>query len=222
MTCSKQKTKKYTDRKGPPYSATDCEGSKKKGNDGLMYVSEKRGSSKSFKWYKVASVAKKSAKLSKSTKRRSMKLSKKSKSTKKSRSTKANRIPKFVDALNDLNKTAINLLKSNGFDVDDNYLIIQVLTDKQIKEYIKDKNLITGDIINVGTTYESRPEYGVGVVDLNIPGKIIVTEDFYSYSPHANSDKEIIEELTKFQNDRNALTRGLHKNAIKGYIKWAK
>jgi hypothetical protein len=43
--CIEQKTKKYRSRGSPPYSAMDCKGSSKKGNDGATYVSkpDKRG-----------------------------------------------------------------------------------------------------------------------------------------------------------------------------------
>jgi hypothetical protein len=49
--CIEQKTKKYHSRGSPPYSAMDCKGSAKKGNDGAMYVSkpDKRGI---YRWVK--------------------------------------------------------------------------------------------------------------------------------------------------------------------------
>ena len=37
--CVRLTAKKYVGRPGPPYHAQDCKGVKKKGNDGLMYVS---------------------------------------------------------------------------------------------------------------------------------------------------------------------------------------
>jgi hypothetical protein len=52
--CSKMTTKKYTSekRKSPPYSAEDCHDKSKKGLDGFMYISEKRGCAKYYRWYK--------------------------------------------------------------------------------------------------------------------------------------------------------------------------
>ena len=49
--CIEQKTKKYRSRGSPPYSAMDCKGSSKKGNDGTTYVSkpDKRGI---YRWVK--------------------------------------------------------------------------------------------------------------------------------------------------------------------------
>ena len=49
--CIEQKTKKYRSRGSPPYSAMDCKGSSKKGNDGATYVSkpDKRGI---YRWVK--------------------------------------------------------------------------------------------------------------------------------------------------------------------------
>ena len=37
MSCTKQTSKKYTERKSPPYKAEECPGDSKKGNDGLMW-----------------------------------------------------------------------------------------------------------------------------------------------------------------------------------------
>lgn len=39
MPCVKKTTKRYTERKSPPYPANECKGKVKKGNDGKMYVS---------------------------------------------------------------------------------------------------------------------------------------------------------------------------------------
>ena len=49
--CIEQKTKKYRSRGSPPYSAMDCKGLTKKGNDGATYVSnpDKRGI---YRWVK--------------------------------------------------------------------------------------------------------------------------------------------------------------------------
>ena len=49
--CIEQKTKKYKSRSSPPYSAMDCKGSIKKGNDGANYESkpDKRGI---YRWVK--------------------------------------------------------------------------------------------------------------------------------------------------------------------------
>ena len=51
--CKKKNTKKYITRNSPPYSAVDCIGMKKKGNDGYMYISELRGKAKSARWYSI-------------------------------------------------------------------------------------------------------------------------------------------------------------------------
>jgi hypothetical protein len=54
--CIEQKTKKYRSRGSPPYSAMDCKGSSKKGNDGGTYVSkpDKRGI---YRWVKGVGAA---------------------------------------------------------------------------------------------------------------------------------------------------------------------
>jgi DNA ligase-1 len=41
-------------RPSPPYSATDYPGEMMEGNDGNMYISEKRGAARSFRWYKAS------------------------------------------------------------------------------------------------------------------------------------------------------------------------
>ena len=39
MSCKKSTDSKYIKRPGPPYPAQNCQGQKKKGNDGLYYIS---------------------------------------------------------------------------------------------------------------------------------------------------------------------------------------
>ena len=39
MSCTKQSTKKYTSRPGPPFPAQNCRGRSIRGNDGKIYVS---------------------------------------------------------------------------------------------------------------------------------------------------------------------------------------
>jgi hypothetical protein len=49
--CVERKTLKYMERNSPPYKAGDCQGMKKKGNDGTMYESVPHG--KYYRWVKV-------------------------------------------------------------------------------------------------------------------------------------------------------------------------
>ena len=53
--CIEQKTKKYRSRGSPPYSAMDCKGLTKPGNDGSNYISkpDKRGI---YRWVKSGDV----------------------------------------------------------------------------------------------------------------------------------------------------------------------
>ena len=44
---------KYASRPSPPYSAAEYPDEMMEGNDGNMYISEKRGSARSFRWYKA-------------------------------------------------------------------------------------------------------------------------------------------------------------------------
>ena len=61
--CIKQTTKKYTNRKSPPYPANKCKGKTKKGNDSKLYtsVSNKKGI---YRWTPLsANVVRKSLKV---------------------------------------------------------------------------------------------------------------------------------------------------------------
>ena len=51
--CVERKTSKYKDRNSPPYKASECQGQKKKGNDGSMYKSVPHG--KYYRWVKSKS-----------------------------------------------------------------------------------------------------------------------------------------------------------------------
>jgi hypothetical protein len=50
--CRKQTLKKYMTRPSPPYRAALCVGQKKKGNDGLTYISKPGVSYGPAKWVK--------------------------------------------------------------------------------------------------------------------------------------------------------------------------
>ena len=91
MSCEKQTTKKYTERKGPPYPANECCGKKKKGNDGNMYesVKNKKGV---CRWQKIktelAKPKKTSAKKKKSPAKKKKSPEKKKSPAKKKKSEK--------------------------------------------------------------------------------------------------------------------------------------
>jgi hypothetical protein len=51
--CTVQNTKKYSTRKSVNRPANLCRGRKFIGNDGRTYVSQKRGSSKVYRWFPV-------------------------------------------------------------------------------------------------------------------------------------------------------------------------
>ena len=51
--CKKQTLKKYLTRPSPPYPASLCAGQKRKGNDGLMYISKPGINYGSPKWVKI-------------------------------------------------------------------------------------------------------------------------------------------------------------------------
>lgn len=53
MSCTLQTTKKYQTRPGPPYKGNECCGEVRDGNNGLPYVSEKRGRAAYCRWFLV-------------------------------------------------------------------------------------------------------------------------------------------------------------------------
>jgi hypothetical protein len=53
--CEVQTTAKYANRNSPSYPANECCGERKRGNDGMMYVSSRVGNQKSCTWKKVDS-----------------------------------------------------------------------------------------------------------------------------------------------------------------------
>ena len=52
MTCKKIYSLKYDYRPSPPYKASSCKNTRKKGNDGFMYVSKKNKNGV-YRWEKV-------------------------------------------------------------------------------------------------------------------------------------------------------------------------
>ena len=62
-TCTRQKTKKYTSRKSPPYPANQCPvGQKRRGNDGLTYVTVP-DKNRVNRWVSVTALARRGKKL---------------------------------------------------------------------------------------------------------------------------------------------------------------
>ena len=57
MVCGPDKSNRseYTNRDSPPFGAneSECHGTIEQGNDGRAYRSERRGASKSYRWYPV-------------------------------------------------------------------------------------------------------------------------------------------------------------------------
>jgi hypothetical protein len=90
--CIRQTTKKYTQRKSPPYPGAKCCGRVKKGKDG-DYISELRGRNKSCRWYlrSPKAKAKKAKNKAKSPKAKAKKLN--CKKYRKTKSPKCNDQP---------------------------------------------------------------------------------------------------------------------------------
>ena len=88
--------------------------------------------------------------------------------------------------------------------------------EEVVTKYIRDTGKITGDIIYIGSSYESRQEYGIIVVDLNRKTLFTNTEDFYYLNPSIADDDDIIKELTASTLFKNS------KKAVEQYIAWYK
>ena len=206
MSCEKQTTKKYTSRKGPPYPATACCGEKMEGNDGNMYESVASGTNRAgwkvCRWKKMKSdKPKKPAK--KSPKKKKLKTPSKPKPKK--------RKPAFFEVVS----------------IDDHYNKPNSwMKEEEINKYIENTNKITGDILFIGTSYHSRPKYGIVVVGPGGgPGKLFeYTEEFY-YSEaleYANSFEELCKEFKGIMFGKNPFSNGfeLDENALEGLFKW--
>ena len=88
---------------------------------------------------------------------------------------------------------------------------------EDIASYIKKTGKITGDILYIGDTYETRQEYGIIIVDLNRKDQPWhETEYFYEVNPSVYTEKEVVDELKSFKH------LGKSEKAIKGFIKWYK
>jgi hypothetical protein len=125
--------------------------------------------------------------------------------TKKAKSKR--KVPGFFDAWDDVNPGYSKWDYGTGIEPE----------DEVITKYIKDTGKITGDILYVGSSYESRQEYGIVIVDLSRKRLFENTEDFYYLNPSLVDDDEIIKELTQ----HNSLLKN-SKKAVKEYIAWYK
>ena len=127
------------------------------------------------------------------------------KETKKAKSKR--KVPGFFDAWDDVNPGYSKWDYGTGIEPE----------DEAVTKYIKDTGKITGDILYVGSSYESRQEYGIVIVDLSRKKLFVNTEDFYYLNPSLVDDDEIIKELTQ----HNSLLKN-SKKAVKEYIAWYK
>jgi len=127
------------------------------------------------------------------------------KETKKAKSKR--KVPGFFDAWDDVNPGYSKWDYGTGIEPE----------DEAVTKYIKDTGKITGDILYVGSSYESRQEYGIVIVDLSRKRLFENTEDFYYLNPSLVDDDEIIKELTQ----HNSLLKN-SKKAVKEYIAWYK
>ena len=72
---------------------------------------------------------------------------------------------------------------SNG----NNYITIEKekeMYEGGLRKFILDNNLRHGDIIYIGSSVKSRPEYGYYIVDIRKPNKVISNKGLYMIDPH--------------------------------------
>jgi len=159
----------------------------------------KKSRSPKKKSKKSRSPKKKSKKKSRSPKKKSKKSrSPKKKSKKKSRSPKKkskkkSRSPKKKSKKT--NKKSPKKRKPSFFEVvtiEDHYNG-KAMTNSDITKYIKNTGKINGDILFVGSTFETRPEYGIVVVDLKLKNKFFYDEDIYNAVAQGYTKQEINE-----------------------------
>ena len=61
-----------------------------------------------------------------------------------------------------------------------------------LKKYILENSLRHGDIIYIGSSIQSRPEYGYYFVDIRKPNRVITNEGLYAIDPY---DNELYDEV---------------------------
>mgnify|MGYP000861781163 CR=1 FL=1 len=105
--------------------------------------------------------------------------------------------------------------------LNDHYDGIYMKSNDDITKYIKDTNKISGDILFVGTDYESRPEHGIVVVDLKNDNKFFFTNGFFYYSFGENLNQDEIIGLVKKNLWKSlSIKKNNPENALKGLFKW--
>jgi hypothetical protein len=100
-TCIRKTQKKYLSRDSPAFSAQDCKGLKKMGNDGNYWIS-KKGSSSVYRWQPMNKTTKTTK--TKTKKAKKAKKAKKTKKAKKAKKTQKNTKGKLL--LEDIQKMA--------------------------------------------------------------------------------------------------------------------
>ena len=126
---------------------------------------------------------------------------------KKETKKKKRKVPQFFDAWTEVNPGYSDWDYGTGIEPE----------EEAVTKYIRDTGKITGDIIYIGSSYESRQEYGIIVVDLNDKKRLFTsTEDFYYLNPSSTDDDEIIKELTADTLLKNS------KKAVEEFIAWYK
>ena len=126
---------------------------------------------------------------------------------KKDTKKKKRKVPQFFDAWTEVNPGYSDWDYGTGIEPE----------EEAVTKYIRDTGKITGDIIYIGSSYESRQEYGIIVVDLNDKKRLFTsTEDFYYLNPSSTDDDEIIKELTADTLLKNS------KKAVEEFIAWYK
>ena len=127
----------------------------------------------------------------------------KKKRQKNSKKTQSKRtVPQFFDAWEEVNPGYPSSDYGTGIEPE----------EENVTKYILDTGKITGDIIYVGSGYETRQEYGVVVVDLDDKRKYDPSEYFYGW--YGYSPDEVTKELTQYKLLKNS------KKAIEDFVKW--
>ena len=125
---------------------------------------------------------------------------------KKETKKKKRKVPQFFDAWDEVNPGYSRWDYGTGIEPE----------EEVVTKYIRDTGKITGDIIYIGSSYETRQEYGIVIVDLNRQRLFEGTESFYYLNPSSTDDDEIIKELTGYTLLKNS------KKAVEEYIAWYK
>ncbi len=191
------KYKKYSQRNSPPYPANKCCGKILPGKDG-DYISDSVWSGgKDCRWRKIKTSSVPKAKTPKA----------------KTPKAKSPRKAKFFDIAKDICPSFEYY--DNCYDEEHDFLRANrgEIPRRPLKDVVKKKGILSGDIIFMGSSYESRQEYGITFYQSGVEYNNMIDGELFYWAESIESIKDYAKELFPNVN---------YDKAIKDLVKWAK